>query len=85
MPRPSLNAIKWFALCFGAVFAVSSAAEYLFVNQTSRARIRAELGDDATKLNREVAYQNGVDPRQYFKASMLIRLAHTHTICSLKG
>jgi class 3 adenylate cyclase len=70
MPRPSLNAIKWFALCFGAVFAVSSAAEYLFVNQTSRARIRAELGDDATKLNREVAYQNGVDPRQYFKASI---------------
>ena len=70
MPRPSLNAIKWFALCFGAVFAVSSAAEYLFVNQTTRARIRAELNDDTAKINREVAYHNGVDLRQYNKASM---------------
>jgi class 3 adenylate cyclase len=70
MPRPSLNAIKWFALCFGAIFAVSALAEYLFVRQTTRARIRAEMADDTANINREVAYKNGVDPRQYFRSSI---------------
>jgi class 3 adenylate cyclase len=63
-----LDHVKWFALFFGAFFAVSSSLQYLYVSRTSQWRIYADLAESAASITKAVAYRGGVDPAVYFKA-----------------
>lgn len=73
MQRPSLGQIKWFALFLGVFFALSSAAQYLFVSHTTQNKITTELKENARLLSKAIDYKDQVDPNNYFKAELNVR------------
>jgi class 3 adenylate cyclase len=66
--RLSLGHVVLFALLFGAFFALTSAAQYVFVRHTSLSAIRADLKESAGNVSKATAYDGGIDPAQYVNA-----------------
>lgn len=66
--RLSLGHVVFFALLFGAFFALTSAAQYVFVRHTSLSVIRADLKESAANVSKATAYDDGIDPAQYVNA-----------------
>src|SRR5271156_809021 len=66
--RLSLGHARLFALLFGAFFALTSVAQYVFVRHTSLGAIRADLEESAVNVSKATAYSERIDPAQYVNA-----------------
>ena len=66
---PSLQQIKWFLLFFAVFFAISSAAQYKFVEGELKNTVLHQLNKWADQFNKDISFNNGVDIKQYNKAS----------------
>jgi len=67
MPRPSLSQLSWFALLFVGFFSLSAVGQYLFVDRSTRAVLRADFAAGAAEIERAMDLKSAVDPAHYFK------------------
>ena len=68
MKMPSFGHIRLAVLFFFVFFALSGAAQFLFVRNQSDRVIRKDFVDGAKNLNQALAYDNGIDVKNYSKA-----------------
>ena len=67
---PSFLALRRAAFAIIVFFAITAIAQYLFVRAETIAIVERDTADDASQIDSEVDYHNGIDPSRYNKADV---------------